>query len=68
MGQPAMKPFWEITEDEVKSCLDATDWCPAMKSYFRGGGFSSRFKTRGGMPVTMSRVNLVKGLGSRYCR
>lgn len=62
-GQPVMKPFWEITDDEVKKCLNATDWRPASKGYFRGGGFSSHFKTRGGMPVTMSRVNLVKGLG-----
>ena len=62
-GQPAMKPFWEISDEEVKKCLDATDWCPGDKGYFRGGGYSSHFKTRGGMPVTMSRINLVKGLG-----
>lgn len=62
-GRPAMKPFWEIGDDEVKKCLEATDWCPANKGYFRGGGFSSHFKTKGGMPVTMSRINLVKGLG-----
>jgi L-fucose isomerase len=62
-GQPAMKPFWEITEEEAKACLAHTKWCPANKSYFRGGGFSSNFRTRGGMPVTMSRLNLVKGLG-----
>lgn len=62
-GQPAMKPFWEISDEEVKKCLDATDWCPGDKEYFRGGGYSSHFKTRGGMPVTMSRINLVKGLG-----
>jgi L-fucose isomerase len=61
-GQPAMKPFWEITDDEVDKCLGATDWCAASKGYFRGGGFSSHFATRGGMPVTMSRLNLVKGL------
>lgn len=62
-GQPVIKPFWEITEDEAAKCLEATDWCPASKGYFRGGGFSSHFKTQGTMPVTMSRVNLVKGLG-----
>jgi len=62
-GQPAMKPFWEITPEEVRKCLDATTWYPAMVEYFRGGGFSSCFLTRGGMPVTMSRINLVKGLG-----
>jgi L-fucose isomerase len=62
-GQPAMKPFWEITPAEVEKCLDATSWYPANTGYFRGGGFSSGFLTIGGMPVTMSRVNLVKGLG-----
>jgi L-fucose isomerase len=62
-GNPAMKPFWEITEEEAKLCLENTRWCPAEKEYFRGGGYSSQFKTAGKMPVTMSRVNLVKGLG-----
>jgi len=62
-GKPAMKPFWEITEKEAADCLAATRWCPANRAYFRGGGFSSSFKTRGGMPVTMSRLNMVKGLG-----
>jgi L-fucose isomerase len=62
-GQPAMKPFWEITPEEVEKCLNATSWYPASVGYFRGGGFSSGFLTGGGMPVTMSRINLVKGLG-----
>jgi len=62
-GQPAMKPFWEITDEEVEACLSATTWYPAITEYFRGGGFSSSFLTVGGMPVTMSRINLVKGLG-----
>ena len=62
-GRPVIKPFWDITDEEVKKCLEATDWCPASKGYFRGGGFSSHFKTRGGMPVTMCRLNIVKGIG-----
>ncbi len=62
-GKPVMKPFWEITEEDVDNCLKATSWRPAAVEYFRGGGFSSDFLTRGGMPVTMSRLNLVKGLG-----
>lgn len=62
-GQPAMKPFWEITPEEVGKCLDATTWYAAITEYFRGGGFSSSFLTVGGLPVTMSRINLVKGLG-----
>lgn len=62
-GKPAMKPFWEISEKEAIDCLKATKWCPAELEYFRGGGFSSQFLTEGEMPVTMSRINLVKGLG-----
>ncbi len=62
-GNPAMKPFWEISKDEAKACLDATTWMPANREYFRGGGFSSKFLTRGGMPCTMVRLNLIKGLG-----
>jgi len=62
-GKPALKPFWEITEDEMEKCLSATKWDPVIYEYFRGGGFSSNFLTRGEMPMTMSRVNIVKGLG-----
>jgi L-fucose isomerase len=62
-GQPAMKPFWEISEEEMQKCLDKTNWPQADREYFRGGGYSSLFKTEGEMPVTMSRLNLVKGLG-----
>ncbi|RPJ37439.1 MAG: L-fucose isomerase, partial [Chloroflexi bacterium] len=62
-GQPVMKPYWEIEQDEVDECLKATTWYPANTGYFRGGGFSSQFLTNGGMPVTMSRINIVKGLG-----
>ncbi len=62
-GKPAMKPWWEITEAEVKKCLDNTSWGPAVTEYFRGGGFSSTFRTVGRMPITLSRVNLVRGLG-----
>jgi L-fucose isomerase len=62
-GLPAIKPFWEITPEEAAKCLDATQWRPADIGYFRGGGFSSDFLTKGGMPITMSRVNLIKGLG-----
>ena len=62
-GEPIMKEHWNITEDDVKASLEATTWYPANRDYFRGGGFSSNFLSRGGMPVTMSRLNLVKGLG-----
>lgn len=61
-GQPAMKPFWEIGEQEVQRCLDAVAWCPA-KDFFPSGGFSTDFTTRGGMPLTIARINLIRGLG-----
>jgi len=62
-GQPAIKPWWNVTEEEAKKCFEMTTWYPADGGYFRGGGFSSGFLTRGNMPMTMSRINLVKGLG-----
>lgn len=62
-GKPVLKPFWEITDEEVQHCLRATSWRPASVEYFRGGGYSADFLTKGGMPVTMTRLNLVKGLG-----
>ena len=62
-GKPAMKAHWDITEEEAQACLDATVWVPANREYFRGGGFSSKFLTRGAMPCTMVRLNLVKNLG-----
>ncbi len=62
-GKPVMKPFWEISEQEKEACLDATTWYPADLGYFRGGGYSSNFLTKGEMPLTMCRINLVKGLG-----
>lgn len=62
-GNPTMKPFWDISDKEAQACLDATTWVPANREYFRGGGFSSKFLTKQGMPCTMARLNLVKGLG-----
>ncbi len=62
-GKPAIRPFWEITDEEVLKCINATKFCYANVGYFRGGGFSTDFTTRGGMLVTISRLNLVKGLG-----
>jgi L-fucose/D-arabinose isomerase len=62
-GESVMKPFWEISADEAAQCLSSTSWYPADTGYFRGGGYSSGFLTKGSMPVTMSRLNTVKGLG-----
>jgi L-fucose isomerase len=62
-GQPGIKRWWDVTPEDVQSCLDATTWHAGTTEYFRGGGWSTEFLTRGGMPVTMSRLNLIKGLG-----
>lgn len=62
-GKPVMKPFWEISPKEVLDCLEATSWYPANRDYMRGGGYSSQFLTQGEMPVTMCRLNLIKGMG-----
>ncbi len=62
-GEPAMKPWYEISEEEARACLDNTTWGAADIGYFRGGGFSSTFNTKGGMPITMSRINIIKDLG-----
>lgn len=62
-GKPAMKPFWEIDPEEAGKCLEATEWCAGDLGYFRGGGWSTRYLTRGEMPVTMARLNIVAGLG-----
>ena len=62
-GENCMKPFWKITNEDIKACLNATDWCRANYEYFRGGGFSSHFRCRAQMPVTMLRVNIVDGVG-----
>ncbi|WP_237154174.1 L-fucose isomerase [Oryzibacter oryziterrae] len=62
-NKPGIKPFWDVTEEDQKRCLEATRFCQGDHGYFRGGGWSTDFATRGGMPVTMSRLNLVAGLG-----
>ena len=62
-GRSCMKPFWDMEQADVDACLRATDWCRANYEYFRGGGFSSHFRCRAEMPVTMLRFNIVEGLG-----
>ncbi|MBQ8233565.1 MAG: L-fucose isomerase [Lachnospiraceae bacterium] len=62
-GNNVMKPWYEVTQEDMDAILDATTWNAADYGYFRGGGFSSRFVTEAEMPVTMIRLNLVKGLG-----
>ena len=62
-GNATMKQWWDVTDEDIKKMTDATVWCEAGFENFRGGGFSSHFTTRAEMPVTMIRLNLVKGLG-----
>ena len=62
-GEAVMKPWWQMTDKDISECLKATDWCQANLGYFRGGGFSSHFKTEAEMPVTMLRMNAIDGLG-----
>ncbi len=62
-GNPVMKQWWDVTEEDQKAIMAATTWNYADLGYFRGGGFSSRFVTDCEMPVTMIRLNIVKGLG-----
>ena len=60
-GTAVMKPWWEVSTDDIQAMLAATDWAPANLGYFRGGGFSSHYRTRAEMPVTMIRVNILNG-------
>jgi L-fucose isomerase len=62
-GKPTVKPWWEIDPSEAQACTDATQFRPADAGYFPGGGWSSDFTTRAGIPATMIRLNLIKGLG-----
>ncbi len=62
-GNGIIKPFWQMTEKDQQTCLNAATWNQADLGYFRGGGYSSRFITKSQMPVTMMRLSLVKGLG-----
>ena len=62
-GNPVMKPFWEMTDEDEKRCLEHSQWMPADRDYFRGGGFSIHFVSRGDFPATMARINIVDGLG-----
>jgi L-fucose isomerase len=62
-NKPGMKPFWEVTEEDQRRSLEATRFCQANHGYFRGGGWSTDFATRGGMPITMTRLSLVAGVG-----
>ena len=62
-GKPVFKNWWEVTRADIEATMKATRWVPAGVEYFRGGGFSSSFLTPGKMPLTMTRISCVKGLG-----
>jgi L-fucose/D-arabinose isomerase len=59
--RPGIKPHWDLSQADIDASLRATSWHPGLVEYFRGGGWSTRFRTRGGMPVTMCRINLYNG-------
>ncbi len=60
-GNPVIKPFYDVTDEDMKNCLQATKWPVANREYFRGGGFSTNYLSEGEIPFTMTRVNLVNG-------
>lgn len=62
-GNPVMKRWWEVTDKDIDAMLAATEWSSANRGYFRGGGYSSSYSTKGEMPVTLVRVNLIDGIG-----
>lgn len=62
-GEPCMKPWYDMTSDEAAKIMEATQWCYADLGYFRGGGYSAHLRSKGGMPLTMTRLNVVEGLG-----
>jgi len=62
-GKSVFKDWWNVTQKDIDSTLKATKWVPAGVEYFRGGGFSSSFLTPKGIPLTMTRISIVKGLG-----
>ncbi|OPA81040.1 L-fucose isomerase [Paenibacillus selenitireducens] len=62
-GNPLIKKWWDVTDEDIAAMTEATDWCHANLGYFRGGGFSSHFRTQAEMPVTLARLNLIHGIG-----
>lgn len=62
-GKPAFKHHWDVTDKDISATMKSVTWCPSVDEYFRGGGYSTCYKTLGGIPVTMTRVSLVDGLG-----
>lgn len=62
-GKPAIKEWWKVTDQDIKNTLKAVTYHPANLEYFKGGGMSSHYVTRAELPVTMMRLNKVKGIG-----
>lgn len=62
-GEPCMKEWWNITKEDINASMANVTWSQANLDYFRGGGFSSNFKTMAEMPVTAVRINMIDGLG-----
>lgn len=58
-----LEPWWNVTPEAAQAAIEATEFCPSITEYFPGGGWSTDFTTRGGLPVTMARINLLHGVG-----
>lgn len=62
-GPSGIKPWHQMTQADVEASLKATTWHASDLGYFPAGGWSTRFRTTGGLPCTMARINLVGELG-----
>ena len=52
-----------LAKDGLIHLINSGATARANYEYFRGGGFSSHFRCRAEMPVTMLRFNIVEGVG-----
>ena len=61
-GNAVMKKWWEVTDKDIDTMMNATTWPYADLGYFRGGGYSSRFVTRAAMPATTGSMVATYGM------
>ena len=62
-GEKTCKKWWNVTKEDINNTLKAVKYHPANLEYFKAGGFSSHFVTKGQVPCTMMRLNRVNKLG-----
>lgn len=58
-----IKPWYETNAKDILSLIQDTTWHMGTLDYFRGGGLSSRFRTKGNMPITITRICITDKLG-----